>query len=143
MELEKIMNVLSISHDGTIVNIEKETNDLIIDIKIEYLAQYFDKSFSRMKYKIIDFIKIVFIDCDNNKYEKISEIKNMGLSIYEAETGNNGNIIIKVWSDKIPYGEINLWGNDIKIYDQNNCEIEYNKLKGICKKYWDNFNEKR
>jgi hypothetical protein len=139
MELEKIMNVFSINHDGIIINLEEEINDLNIDIEIEYLAKYFDKTFSIIKYKIMDFKKIKFIDCDNNKYDKISEIKNMELSIYKAEIGKNENIIIKVWSDKIPYGELYLWGNDIKIYNQNNYEIEYSKLQEICEKYWHNF----
>jgi hypothetical protein len=139
MELDKIIDVFSINHDGTIVNIRKEKNDLNIDIDIQYLAQYFEKSFTIMKYKIKDFLKLEFIDCDNNKYENISEINKMELNIYEAELGEDGNIIINVWSDKIPYGKLFLWGNDIKIYDQNNSEIEYNKLIEICENYWDNF----
>lgn len=143
MELKKIMNVFSINHDGKIVNIEEEMNDLNIDIELEYLAKYFDKTFSLIKYKIMNFKKLEFIDCDNNKCDKISEIKNMKLNIYEAEIGKNKNIIIKVWSDKIPYGELYLWGTDIKIYDQNNCEIEYNKLDEICERYWDNFHNKK
>jgi hypothetical protein len=57
MKLEKIANIFSINHDGTIVNIEKEGNELNVDIDIQYLAQYFGNSFSLIRYKIIGFLK--------------------------------------------------------------------------------------
>jgi hypothetical protein len=142
MELNKIADVFSVNHDDIIVNIEKEGSELNIDIEIEYLARYLEISFSLIRYKIAGFLKLEFIDCDNNRYENISDIKKMELGILEAEIGEDENIKIKVDSYEIPYGELYLWGNDIKIYDQNNCEVEYDKLIEICKNYWSNFNSK-
>jgi tricorn protease-like protein len=67
----------------------------------------------------------------------------MELGILEAEIGKDENIKIIVDTYEIPYGELYLWGNDIKIYDQNNCEVEYDKLIEISKNYWNNFNRKK
>jgi hypothetical protein len=138
MNLEKIRTVLSINHDGTIMNIEKENNDLNIDIEIEYLAELFNKTFSLMRYKLINFNKIEFIYGDN-KCKNLSDIKNMELDIYDAKIGENESVIVQTCSDKdnIPYGELFIWADDIKIYDQNYCEIEYSKL--FDKKMWDDW----
>ena len=141
MNLEKIRDVFCINHDGTIINLEKSGNDLNVDIDIKYLAECFDKSFHIIKYKILDLKKVELISCDNIKYEDINQIKNMELSIYEAEIDINENVKINVWSEIIPYGQLYIWANDIKIFDQNNCEIEYSKLCDICEKYWRNFRD--
>jgi hypothetical protein len=67
----------------------------------------------------------------------------MKLSIYESEIGENENVVINVWSNTIPYGKLYIWANDIRIFDQNYCEIDYDKLDKICENYWDNFSNKR
>jgi hypothetical protein len=140
MNLENIVNIININHDGIIVNIEKENNFLNIDIEIAYLTKYINEEYTLFRYKIIEYKEIELIDCDNNIYNDINEIKNMKLNIIEAKIGNDNNIVIGVWAHKkVPYGKLYLWANDIKIYDQNYCEMEYNKLDEICKKYWDDW----
>jgi HD superfamily phosphohydrolase len=145
MNLKKIVDVFSINHDGTIINIEKENNDLNIDIEINYLANYINKSFTIIKYKIINFKKMELIDLVNYiKYENITEIKSIEVNINNAEIGEDENIIIHIWSEKnkIYEGKLYLWADDIKIFDQDNHEIEYYKLNEICKKYWNDWKKK-
>ena len=152
MNLEKIKEVLSFTGGGIIVNIQKENNDLNIFIEVfGYLAEHFnkkkvkrgeDRHFWILKYKIMDIIKIELIDYDNDVYdengifENLPEIIDMEFRINNVEIGENGIIVIKLWSyknngadkDKIPYCILYLMANDIKIYNIKNIEIKYNEL---------------
>ena len=150
MNLDKIKDILSYTGDGTIVNIQKENNNLNIFIEVfGYLAEHFnkkkvkkgeDRHFWVFKYKIIDLKKIELIDYDNDFYdengifENLSDIIDMEFRINGVEIGENKKIVIKLWSYKSnnvnenPYCILTLQANDIKIYNINNCEIKYNEL---------------
>ena len=53
MNLERIMNVININHDGIILNMEKENDDLKIDVEIGYLAKYINETHTLLRYKLI------------------------------------------------------------------------------------------
>jgi hypothetical protein len=159
MNLEKIIEILSFTGGGPIVNIQKENNDLNIYIEVfGYLAEHFnkkkvkrreDRHFWILKYKIIDIIKIELIDYDNDVFdengifENLSEIIDMDFRINNVEIGEKGNIEIKLWShknngadkDKIPFCILYLMANDIKIYNIKNKEIDYNEFIKFMKEY--------
>jgi len=137
MNLGKMIAIINQNHDGAIVNVEKETNNLNIDVRIKYLAKHIDETYSLMKYKIINFIKIEFKFDDKTEYEEIDVVKKMGLIIYSAEVGKERSLLIKVRSTENNYGKIHIWldeQNDIKIYDQTDSEIEYDRFIRLCKK---------
>ena len=159
MNLEKIKEIFSFTGGGTIVNIQKENNDLNIFVEVfGYLAEHFnkkkvkrgeDRHFWILKYKIINKIKIELIDYDNDVYdengifENLSEIIDMEFRTNNVEIGEKGNVVIKLWSyknngadkDKIPFCILYLMANDIKIYNIKNKEIDYNELIKFKKEY--------
>ena len=135
MNLGKMVKIMNLNHEGSIVNIQKEMNDLVIDVNIRYLAKYIEKTYSVMKYKIINFREIGFNVNGKPKYEKTDEISNEKLTINTAEIGKKHSLLINVWSETMEYGKLYIWAgyeNDIKIYDQKNNEIEYDRFIDIC-----------
>ena len=139
MNLGKMVKIMNLNRYGSIVNIQKEKNNLVIDVNIKYLAKYIEKTYSIMKYKIINFMEIEFNVNGIPKYEKIDEINNEKLTINTAEIGKKHSLLINVWSETIEHGKLYIWANyenDIKIYDQKNNEIEYDRFIDICSQKW-------
>ena len=137
MNLGKMIKVLDNNHDGIIVNMEKEINDLNIDVEIRYLAKYIDETFAIMKYKIINFREIKFLLDDEIGNCELNEIKKRKLVIQDAEIGKNHSLLINVWHNTSRKGKLYIWANyenDIKIYDQKNNEIEYDRFLSICRR---------
>ena len=136
MNLGKMVDIFGNNHDGIIVNLENELDNLIIDVKIKYLAKNFDTTFELLKYKIINFKRLeLSIDAKYSCFD-IDEIKKMQLSIINAEIGFNHSLLINVWNRTILKGKLYIWSyyqNDIKIYDQNNEEIDYEVFCSICR----------
>ncbi|MDR0524338.1 MAG: hypothetical protein LBG90_00515 [Spirochaetaceae bacterium] len=142
MNNEKIVNILAINHDGTIIKIVPENYNLNIQVEIQYLANMINEKYTIMNYKLLEYSKFVFIDIyKNNKiYTDIDEIAKTELSIGYTRYENN-NIIIDVFSSDCPYGQIHLMANDIIIYDQNDIEIDYEQMIKMSEEYWNNFSK--
>ena len=137
MNLAKMVKVFDQSHDGVIVNFEKETNDLNIDVRIKYLAKHINETYDLLRYKIISFKHFEFSADAKNVCFDISEIKKMELAIIDAEIGFNHSLLVNVHNKIITKGKLYIWANyenDIKIYDQSNKEIEYDKFIDICRR---------
>jgi hypothetical protein len=136
---EKIAKILSMNHDGEIIELNQENDHLNIKIKIRYLAKMINEEYTIMNYKLVGYSRLEFVNFkeNNRKYDNIKEIAKMELIILNAKK-NKSRICINVCTTNNEYGKIYLWTDDIIIYDQNNIEIEYNELYEICKKYWNN-----
>jgi hypothetical protein len=150
MNLKKIRDVFGMTGGGTIVNIEKTSNDLNMDIEVfGYLAEHFNKQCKMkrdrkswiLKYKLIDLKKIEIIDDDNEIYTDdafygvIPEILNMEFKIVGEKIGEKEDVILKLWSYKNGSCMLHIWAKDIKIYNKSNHEIEYNELTEFYKEY--------
>ena len=138
MNLGKMVSIFCNNLDGIIVNIEKLTENnmenLYIDVKIKYLAKHLDETHDRIKYKIINFKRMeLSVDAQTSYYD-MGIIKKMQLSVIDAEIGFDHSLLINVWNRTISRGKLYIWAdyqNDIKIYDQNNNEIEYSAFNNI------------
>ena len=145
MDINKIVHVFQINHDGSIVKIEEESEDILnIDVEIQYLAEIIDKKFNIFRYKLFGYSKL-FLNCcidksSDKSYYNTKEIENMGLTILTAEKNDNVIVITvtSVLSEDCIFGQLHIQAEDIIIYDQENNKIEYEKLKEISKNYWKN-----
>jgi len=136
MNLGKMIEVFCNNHDGHIIDIEKENNALNIYVQIKYLARNFGEKYNIMKYKIINFEKIE-LNVLAKKYEEIDEINNITLVIINAEVGKEHSLLINILVNGTSLGKLYIWAgkeNDIKIYDQENNEIEYSKFNNYCRR---------
>jgi hypothetical protein len=139
---DKIIKTLCLNHDGVITEIRHENNQLNMKIEISYLANMINEDYTIMKYKLLGYSKLEFINCEENnkKYTNIDEIEKMELTILDAKKIKKG-ICINVVTSNDKYGIIFLLADDIIIYDQNNIEMDYNELYEICKNYWNNLSK--
>ena len=138
MNLGKMVNIFDNNRNGVIVSLEKELKDLIINVKNKYLAEKFDSTFELLKYRITNFKKIELSVDSKYSHYNFDEIKQMQLSIFDAEIGFNHSLLINVWNSTIIKGKLYIWSdyfNDIKIYDQSNKEIEFETFNTICRGY--------
>jgi hypothetical protein len=137
--MEKIVKILTLNHDGKIIEMKHKNNQLNIKIEIGYLAKIINKDYTVMNYTILGYSKLEFINSyeNNKKYTNIEEIGKMKLEIINARKRKN-NICINVVKNQSQEGKIYLWADDIIIYDQNNIEMDYNELHKIGEKYWNN-----
>ena len=142
INIDKIIKTLCLNHDGVIMEIRHENNQLDMKIEINYLANMINKEYTIMKYKLLGYSKLEFINCEENnkKYTNIDEIEKMELTILNARKIKN-EICIDVVTSNDKYGQVYLLADDIIIYDQNNIEMDYNELYEICKNYWNNLSE--
>ena len=136
MNLGKMVNIFDNNHDGIIVNLGKQFDNLLIDVKIRYLAKKFDQTYELLKYKIINYKRLELSVDEKHSYFDIDEIKKMQLTIINAEVGFNHSLLINVWNKTITKGKLHIWSNynnDIKIYDQSDNEMEYETFNAICR----------
>ena len=130
-----MVNIFNCNRDGVIVNLEKELDDLIIDVNVKYLAKNIDETYELLKYKIFNFKRLELSVDAKHSYFKINEIQKMQLTIISAEIGFNHSLLINVCNETVIKGKLFIWSsynNDIKIYDQRNKEIEYKTFNDIC-----------
>ena len=135
MNMWKMVKVINNNHDGSIVNIQEETDGLAIDVKIKYLAKRINETYSIMRYKIINFRKIELNVNGKTVCEKTDKMKNAGLVINTAEIGKEHSLLINIRSEAVKHGKLYIWTNyenDIKIYDEVYNEVGYEKFIGIC-----------
>ena len=136
MNLGKMVNVFGNNRDGIIVNLEKDSDDFIIEVKNKYLAKNFDAASESLKYKIVNFKRLVLFVDEKYSCLDIDVIKKMQLTIIDAEIGLNHSLQINVCSRTIIKGKLYIWSdwnNDIRMYDQSNNEIEYETFNAVCR----------
>jgi hypothetical protein len=135
--MEKIVKILTLNHDGKIIEIKRRDNQLYMKVEIERLAKIVNENYSVMNYKISGCSKLILmIYCENNKkYTDIDVIEKMKLEIINARKRRN-YICINVVKNQSQEGKMCLRADDIIICDQNDVEMDYDDLYALCEKCW-------
>jgi hypothetical protein len=141
---ENISDIFSIFHDGKIVKYVLEGDSLQIEVKIKYLAQRIDLSFSIFSVRLIAVSQIRFCPWSNAgaSAEMISDLNTIFDQELEILEGNHRNGEIEVicvqHSPKFTHagGELYLIAESAEVKDEVGRSYSLEELGEICKGYW-------
>jgi hypothetical protein len=137
MDRNKQIDVFNIFHDGTISDLYRTKNSLILKIEIEYLAELINENFSCFYCELVNCEKFSFkFWSDENKgTTDLEEIKNYVLEIMDTKLSGE-ELIVSCRNDEIPDGNLYIKTQIIKLFNQERLEISLNELSVICHSYW-------
>jgi len=143
---DKIAQVFSIFHDGTICGCTGDLTKLTLKVECLYLAELINPDFDSLYVVLSDISGLYFTawSADEKSYERISvvqEIFEPELEIISTEIVED-IVIIHCRQDNAKLGkgggELHLSCGSIKVLDQAGEEITIDYLSRLCKQYWDN-----
>ncbi len=147
---EKIRDIFSILHDGTIISVIGDKRFLSLKISCQYLAERIDETFEYFFVDLIEIDRLALVpwmnpaELEQEYLVDIPEIFKANLDILSADIEND---LIKVTCNqsdpKFDYcgGTLYLNCKDIKIFDQDKNELTVEVLDTIRKAYWDDFSK--
>jgi hypothetical protein len=146
--IEKISDVFSIFHDGSIVAWGGDKNLLRLKIECLYLAELIDPSYEYFHINLLD-VEQLMLEPWMNPKELPQEYYKINSQIFQAElellsTEIDGNIV-KVYCNQHDMsfnycgGVLFLKCSDVEIYDQAGKEMTLDELDVVCRQYWNKF----
>ena len=143
---EKIKDVFSFLHDGTISAWGGDKNLLKLVVDCEYLAEQIEESFTKFHLDLINVDKLE-LQAWMNLVKQTTIVKTDFIDIFEAELEiisaeiKDEIIVISCNQHDINYdysgGFLNISCKEIKVFDQNRNELTIDQLRKICKNYWE------
>ena len=146
-KIEDLRDVFTIFHDGTIEETTFNSNDLVLKVQIEYLAQLIDPSFNWFELTLLKVQSLSFKPWAGSTKEltDIKTIFDLDLSIRSTQIDEEGRLVIHVTCDEPTEGsygggELRLRCENFSISDQQRNPLTLDELKCHSTIYWnDNF----
>ncbi|MEH7356175.1 hypothetical protein V7150_21905 [Neobacillus drentensis] len=137
MDRNEQKDVFNIFHDGTINDLYRTSNSLMLKIEIEYLAEMINENFNCFYCELVNCEKFSFrFWSDNNKCTDLEEIKNYELEIIDAKLSGE-ELIVSCRNEEIIGGNLHIKTQRIKLFNQVKSAIPLNELSEIYRSYWD------
>lgn len=141
----KIEDIFSIFHDGTITEWKPIENGIELTIECEYLAELIDSNFTKFYVELNKISKLEF-DSWMNPIELPKEIKKTPTEIFKAEleilSAKTENGIVQITCNQhnteFNYcgGNLQILAENITVKSENNSELSVDDLNEISNSYW-------
>ena len=143
--LNKIEDIFSIFHDGTITQWKSIENGIKLTIECEYLAELIDSDFTKF-YVELNKISELELEPWMNPIELPKEIKKSPTEIFKAEleilSAKTENGIVEVTCNqhnlKFNYcgGILKVIAEKVTVKSENNAVLNISELNEISNSYW-------
>jgi len=146
-----ISDIFSIFHDGGIVKCDREHDQLIIEVEIEYLAQRVNPEFTKFVVCLSGAENIQFStwpsDLKSPPEVLVDEslIFEPELEILESNVKDGAiQVICNQHSHELDYcgGELSFIAKSAEVTDEAEKVYSLEELDTICKEYWDEWSNK-
>ena len=144
-EIEIIVNIFSILHDGVISSCSGDKNAMTLTVDCRYLAESIDKSFDKFYVELTHVDELLLttwpnpVDMQVKTLTEPNDIFKAELELLSADIKDGKAVIACNQHDtNFDYcgGSLTIICKKIKIFDQNKNELTIDDLDKISKKYW-------
>jgi hypothetical protein len=149
--LENINTMFSIFHDGEIVRCVTNNNELIMDVKIKYLAERINPKYESLYIVLENIEEISFTTWPNNaelEEEIITDVRKIfkpELVILSSDIiGNLISVACSQSSHEFEYcgGNLSLKAKSAKVKDESEKTYSLNELNTLSNEYWEEWSKK-
>ena len=145
---EKVRDIFSILHDGTIIGWAGDKSLLMLTVGCQYLAERIEPTFEDFFIELVGINKLALvpwmnpIELEQEYFAELREVFQAELDILSAEIEDDSvKVSCNQSNTNFDYCGWTLYisCNGIKIYDQIRTELTIDRLNQISKEYWDDF----
>jgi hypothetical protein len=149
MELIDQASLFSMFHDGILVKLEKQEDNVLFQVDIQYIAELINPNYECLNGYFKHCSELVFIGWSGETIFDLSNLEeneNIQPDIMGAEAKGD---LVEVYCSIAPpsYGSPSYGGflkfkaEDIKIFDQDNNPITLQQIREGCTQYWRKFSK--
>lgn len=148
---EQIATLFTIFHDGVIVRAATDSNDVCLDVEIEYLAERIDPSFRQFRVRLVGVRSMRFVPWLNDlaiEPVAITDVPTIFGPELDILNGGIQDGVIQVAciqdSNELDYcgGEFFFQAEFAQVSDEAGCLYSFDALESLCKDYWSNVPQK-
>jgi hypothetical protein len=143
MNLRDQASLFSRFHDGILVKIEKQEDNVFFQVDIQYIAAIINPDYEYFNGYLKHCSELIFIGWSGETIFDLSNLEeneNIQPDIMDAEFKGD---LVEVYCSIVPdYGGwLKFKAEDIKIFDQDNNPITLQQIKECCTQYWSKFSK--
>ena len=139
MNLENQQLLFSLFHDGSILNIKKDSHNYTFRVDILYLAERIHPDFSYLNVRLVDVKEFILQKIEYNEVvTDIDQMNQFDIEVLQAEIEDDG---IKIFCsyNRGDFSYLTIKADDIQVYDPEWNAIELAQLEQVTRGYWEDF----
>ncbi len=139
MNLENQQLLFSLFHDGSILNIKKDSHNYTCRVDILYLAERIHPNFSYLNVRLVGVKEFILEKLEYSEViTDIDQMNKFDIEVLQAEIEGNG-IKILCSCNHGEFSYLTVKADDIQVYDPDWNAIELAQLEQTARGYWEDF----